>query len=100
MPATVEKSISVSQLRKQLKEVLEDCFERGQRFQVMTNTDAVAILVSVAEWNKMTETLEILMNRSLIKQIVESEKEIKAGESRPAADVFDEIEKDLEEDDE
>lgn len=91
MANIVDKTISVTEFRAKMQGVIKACSKKGQRYKVMCHNEVAAVLVSPAEWAMMLETLSILDDSNLMDQIRDAQKEIDAGEARPAKDVFDEL---------
>lgn len=97
MSSTAESRISVSELREKLKDVLRGA-NKGRRYTVSQNSDEVAVILGMVEWRMLNETLDILLDRSMVEQITQSEKAIEDGKSRSADEVLGEIEKELDDD--
>ena len=93
--ATMERQISVSELRRRIRQVLEDCSEKGQKFEILSNSKVAGVLVGPTEWRMLNETIEILTDRDVMRQIRGSEKQIRRGVDRPAEETFEEIEREL-----
>ena len=99
MAGTTDKTISVSEFRNRMQAVLSDCAKKGQRYMVLCHNDVAAVLVSPAEWAMITETLAILDDRDLMDQIRQSNREIDSGGAKPAEDVFDDIDENIDDSD-
>lgn len=89
-----DNSISVTELRKHISEVLETA-QKGGRYAVHQGSRKVAVIVGMEEWRMMNETIEILTDRTMVEQINQSETAIDHDETRPAEEVFRDIESDL-----
>lgn len=95
MPATDSK-INVSDLRGTYRAVF-DAVSKGKRYEVLCNGEVVGFIIGPAEWKMMNETMDILTNIDLMAQILGSEKD-GDDDARPAEEVFDEIEREIEDD--
>jgi prevent-host-death family protein len=82
------EAVPFSELRRRLAGVLDDCTRRGRRFMIHRHARPEAVLISSAEWQEISETLAVLSDPGLLRQIVRSERDIAAGRVRAARDVF------------
>ena len=92
---TAEDTIAASDLRNSLSQVLDACAQRGKVYRVLRNSKESVMIVGAAEWQMLNETLEVLMDRDLMKQLSHWQKNLKEQEARPADEVFEEIEREL-----
>jgi PHD/YefM family antitoxin component YafN of YafNO toxin-antitoxin module len=80
--------VSYSAIRQTLAAHLDQCAKRGKRFQIMRNGKPQGILLSTAEWEQMSATLDILTNPKIMDQLMQSEKDIKKGRVHTLDDAF------------
>lgn len=85
------ETINYSQFRDRLSDCLKACNKKGRRFLVVRNGEEEAMVVSAAEWNSICETLEIMNDPQLMKQLLASDKAIRAKRTRSASDVFSDL---------
>jgi len=91
----IDKSISISDFRESLSNYLRECVDFGRRLVLTHRGESQAVVISMADWNSMMETLEVLSNPEMMAQIIASEADIKAGRTHPASAIFDQIDHDL-----
>jgi len=91
MTSGIDETISVSDLRSRLKEIIEACALGGRRFTIARNSEIEAVLVGAAEWNMLNETLEVLADQRILAQIEASQRDIEHRRVRPADEVLSEI---------
>lgn len=84
-------SIPASEARANFASLLSDCAERGGRFAILSHGKPVAALLGFEEWRSIVETLEIMSDPKMMRQIEGSLADIKAGRHRPVDEVFREI---------
>ncbi len=77
------------------RETLTDLVDKANRlfheFVITVNGKPAAVLISVAEYESLKETADVLSDKKLIKQLIKSEKEIADG----YYNTFDELKKEL-----
>jgi prevent-host-death family protein len=79
--------VSLSDFRNDLPAFVDRC-ERGDRIIITRHGAKSVVLVSAEEWDEITETLAIIGDPDLFKQLVASARDVEAGHYRPAKDVF------------
>lgn len=62
--------ISVSDARKKLPFLVDSSDETGAKFTITKHGEPAAILLSVSEFEEMVETIEVLGDKELMKQIM------------------------------
>jgi len=77
----------ISYLKAHTSEIVRDVAEGSASYVITQHGEAKAVVQGVQEYEKMQETL------ALLKILALGEQEIAAGRSIPAAEVFDEAEK-------
>ena len=85
--------LSLATVKARFSEIVDRVARQQERVVVTRNGEPAAVLVSPDDLESLEETLAILSDRSLTKQIRESEKAVERGE--PGAPV-DELRADLE----
>ena len=83
--------ISVRTLRPQLSRVLDNVHRKFDRYIVTKRGRPEAILMSMAEYESLIETLDIESDAPLMRRWKKARRQIKAGKGRSLA----EIDKDL-----
>ena len=73
------KILPISEVKARLPELVNGVAEREEEIVVTRNGRPAAMLVSYAEYERLKETLDVLSDPDLMKQIRESEAEIAAG---------------------
>ncbi len=92
---TSTESIQSSELKNRLSSVLDQVAKLGKRFLIKTYSKEEAILVGIAEWRKMQETLSILEDAAMMEQIRRADKAIEEGDVHDLDEAFDEVVKEL-----
>lgn len=67
-------SISVNQFRNKLKDSVDNAISNHQPLKVTRRNGDDFVVISAEDWSREQETLYVLQNNSLLKQIVESQK--------------------------
>ena len=75
--APAMETVSYSEIRQTLASHLDQCVKFGRRFEIVRNGKPEGILLSVAEWEQMLTSLDVLLNPKMMEQLVQSEKDIK-----------------------
>jgi len=73
------KILPISEVKARLPELVNGVAEREEEIIVTRNGRPAAMLVSYAEYERLKETLDILSDPEMMRQIRESETEIAAG---------------------
>lgn len=73
------KILPISEVKARLPELVNGVAEREEEIVVTRNGRPAAMLVSYAEYERLKETLDVLSDPDLMRQIRESEAEIAAG---------------------
>lgn len=71
--------ISISDVRARLPDLVDKVNKKLDRVTITVNGQPKAVLVSAAELESIEETLEILSNPKLMKDLKKAEKEIEDG---------------------
>jgi len=73
------ETISTSEARTKLYSIVEQVGRHGCSFTLTKGGKPMAVLVSPEEVESWLETIEVLSDRNLMKQLKESAEDIKAG---------------------
>jgi len=73
------KILPISEVKARLPELVTGVAEREEEIVVTRNGKPAAMLVSYAEYERLKETLDVLSDPELMRQIRESEAQIAAG---------------------
>ena len=85
-------SISVNQFRDNLKSYVEQTVSEHEPIKVTRRAGDAFIVMSAEDWEREQETLFVLQNKSLMKQIAESLQSHSQGSGyTPTQDEVDEI---------
>lgn len=79
----MDNTISIRALRPQLSKILDNVNRKFDRYLVTKRGRPEAILMSVAEYESLVETLEIESDKALMFRIKKAEKEIGSGKGIP-----------------
>ena len=74
------KILPISEVKARLPELVTGVEEREEEVVVTRNGKPAAMLVSYAEYERLKETLDVLSDPQLMRQIRESERSIASGE--------------------
>ena len=66
-------SISVNQFREKLKHFVEQVVREHQPIKITRRNGEDFVVISAEDWSREKETLYVLQNQSLMKQLVESQ---------------------------
>lgn len=81
------ETISLTEMRPRLSELLDRAHEHFDRFLITRRGRAEAVLLSADEFEGLMETLEILSDQDLVRQLVEADHELAAGGGHSLAEV-------------
>jgi antitoxin YefM len=88
----VAKTLSVSEAKTRLPELVAGVQEREEEVVVTKNGRPAAVLVNVQEYARLKETLDVLSDPAVMRQIAESRAFYKAGKKGLSfEDVFGEL---------
>ena len=74
------KILPISEVKARLPELVTGVEEREEEVVVTRNGKPAAMLVSYAEYERLKETLDVLSDPELMRQIRESERSVASGE--------------------
>ena len=81
------ETISLTELRPRLSELVERANERYDRFVITRHGRAEAVLLAADEFEGLLETIEILSDEELVKRLIEAEEELEAGGGHALGEV-------------
>jgi len=81
------KSISLKKLRPKLPKVIEAIDTKMDRFIITKRGRSVALMMSIEDYESLLETLDVLSNTGLMKDIKQAEKDIKKGNIKALDDI-------------
>ncbi|MEI6789758.1 MAG: type II toxin-antitoxin system Phd/YefM family antitoxin [Myxococcaceae bacterium] len=70
------QTLSVNEFRAHLKEVADSAISQHEPIRITRRNNGNFVLISEEDWNAEQETLYVLQNRSLMKQIFNSSKTV------------------------
>jgi len=73
------ETISLTELRPRLSELVERANERYDRFVITRHGRAEAVLLASDEFEGLLETIAILSDETLVKRLIEAEEELETG---------------------
>jgi len=86
------ESISLTDLRPRLSELLSRAHEHFDRFLITRHGRAEAVLMSADEFEGLLETLEILSDSKLVRRLGQADEELHSGGGYPLEDARRELE--------
>lgn len=90
------KTLPITKARNELPRLVENAQKRLDEYIITVKGYPAAVIVSVDEYDSLRETLEIMSDKKLMKEIKQAEKDVAAGRVRDWEDVKKELGWDLE----
>jgi len=81
------RKISVSELQPQIGDVLDRVQEDRDRFVIVREGREEAVLLSAEDFEGLLETLEILSDSELVRELMEARAELASGDGHSLQDV-------------
>lgn len=78
---SAQKIIPVTQVKKELLEIIKEIVAEDFTVAVTKNGVPVSVLMSAARYEGLLETIEILADRNIVKALVRASKEFQAGKA-------------------
>ena len=75
-------TISLKELRPELPKVIERIDEKFDRYIVTKRGKPVVVMMSIDDYESLTETLDILEDKETMKRVRKGEEEIKQGKTQ------------------
>ena len=91
--AMATETISLTELRPRLSELLDRAHEHFDRFVITRHGRAAAVLLAADEFEGLLETLEILSDAQLVQRLREADEELATGDGYALEDVRRELER-------
>lgn len=85
------RTIPISKARESFTSIVDDVNKKLDEVVITVNGTPAVIMVSIDEYESLQETLDILSDKKLMKDIRQGEREIKEGKDRD----WDEVKKEL-----
>jgi prevent-host-death family protein len=83
-----QKIIPVTQVKKELLEIVKEMAEEDVTVTVTKNGVPVSVLMSADRYESLLETIEILADQSVVKALARSSKELQAGNVMTHAEAW------------
>ena len=77
----MRKTLPVTEVRKKLTELIDEVNDKFEQIEITKNGKPRAIIMSADEFDSWKETLEILSDKQLMKDIAQAEKDFREGRS-------------------
>lgn len=77
------KTLPITEARNKLPTLVDDAKNKLDEYVITVNGKPAAILISHDEYESLKETLEVMSDPELMKDIKEAEEEIKQGKGIP-----------------
>lgn len=87
----MRKTVPVTEAREKLTELVDEVNNKFEQIEITKNGKPRAILMAADEFDTWRETLEILSDKELMKDIRVAEKEFKEGKTIPWEKVKEEL---------
>ena len=85
----MSKTLPISEVKARLPELVTDVVQREEEIVVTRNGKPAAVLVGYDEFERLKETLDVLSDRRLMKQVRDSERYFaKGGKGLSFEEVF------------
>ncbi len=80
-------TISLADARARFSQLIESAASTHERFEITKNGERVALLIGADDFDSLIETLEILGDKDLTREIFEAQDEIQRGETYASEQV-------------
>ncbi|MBI4504067.1 MAG: type II toxin-antitoxin system Phd/YefM family antitoxin [Chloroflexi bacterium] len=77
----MNKTVSIREARRNLERLIEEVRDRGQRVTIERSGEPMAVVIGIAEWENIRETLAELDDPEYLASIEEARREIARGET-------------------
>lgn len=84
------KKISIKDLESCFNKVLKEVYEKSERYLVCIQNDPKIVIMSVDEYQGLLETIEIVSDKTLMRNIRDGEKEIVNGKGKTLEKLMEE----------
>ena len=79
---TMTNTISLKNLRPKLPKVIEGIDKKFERYIVTKRGNPVVVMLSIEDYESLTETLDILEDKETMQRVRKGEKEIQQGKTQ------------------
>jgi len=87
----MKKTLPVTEVREKLTTLVDEVNDKFEQVVITKNGRPRALLMSVDEFDSWQETIEILSDKKLMRDIAQAEKEFKEGKTTPWEKVKEEL---------
>lgn len=87
----MRKTLPVTEAREKLTELVDEVNNKFEQIEITKNGKPRAVIMSADEFDNWKETMEILSDEQLMKDIRQAEKEFREGKSIPWEEVKEEL---------
>ena len=87
----MKKTLPVTEVREKLTTLVDEVNDKFEQVVITKNGRPRALLMSVDEFDSWQETIEILSDKKLMRDIAQAEKEYKEGKATPWEKVKEEL---------
>lgn len=84
----MSETLSIREARARLSDLADEAERLGQRFTITRRGRPSVVLLSAAEFESWAETLEILSDRALMRQLRASARDAARGKTVPLSSVM------------
>ena len=88
MVKKIETTLPATEVRKNFFKILEDVKKPNRIYTVTLDGKPKAVILSSEEYEAWRETIEIMSNPEIVKDLKEAEKDFKAGRYTPLEEVL------------
>ena len=81
------RDVNVTEAKNRLTELVKEVEDTTIAYAILRNGHKAAVLLSTEEYESLLETLEVLSDRRLMKQMVQSAKEFAQGRGIPFSKI-------------
>ncbi len=82
------RTTTVTEAKAKLSKILEDVRSTHEIYRILKSGEIVAVLLSHEEYEELLETLDVLSDPQLMRQLRSSSRDVEAGELLSHEDVF------------
>mgnify|MGYP001575849897 FL=1 len=87
----MRRTLPVTEAREKLTELVDEVNNKFEQIEITKNGKPRAIIMSADEFDSWKETMEVLSDEQLMKDIRQAEKEFREGKSIPWEQVKEEL---------
>ena len=87
----MRRTLPVTEVREKLTELVDEVNDKFEQIEITKNGKPRAVIMSADEFDGWKETLEIMSDPQLIKDIKQAEKDFKEGKAIPWEEVKKEL---------